>query len=72
MDSILQYPEKHKVISKRTIPFNGHHITFYIFYNPVPERISLTKYIRNKPEDFFIDVFGKISGKNIRRYPSTK
>lgn len=69
IDSILQIPDTYKVISKHIFPFNGKKTTFYIFYNTAPEYIKLTKYIRNKPEDFFTSAFDKISGKNIGTQP---
>ncbi len=72
LDDVLQAGDKYQVISRRSIPFNGRQVTFYIFFNPNPQYRQLTKYVRNKPGDFFTKTLNYLTTNKTEHQGITK
>ncbi len=63
IDSISLLKDQYTLISDHKILFDGKETGFYIFYNNNPKPLQLTKYVRDKPGDFFTKSWGVLQKK---------
>jgi hypothetical protein len=52
-DSLIQMPDKYKIISERGVNYKYGRLTYFVFYNPNPQPLVLPKYVRNLPAEIF-------------------